>query len=214
MSNRNANLIQAIRKRSQAALGTFLYGSSTGGNATVPTHAVGDLLVSVIIHPTSATPPTLTGWGSPLVAEAHTTGSQSIAVYAMIATATNHTAVWTGGTGLRAVWVIPGGKLPTNTKTSFGTTTAFTPGAQPAITPNSAILCMFTSTSAQASHVGMDAVVAGGITQRTSRLTAASAWSGDSLTNNLSSFGGAGMNGTLAQSPTRWSFVSIAVETN
>jgi hypothetical protein len=86
--------------------GATLLGQSSSvvTEPTLPTHAVGNLIV-VACGASSSTNPTLTSgpwttWGGPFTAS-----GRSITVFSLVASATNHTIAITGESGVRQAWV-------------------------------------------------------------------------------------------------------------
>lgn len=172
--NKESALIPALKEFWSATSTTVVITTGAG-------HEPDDLLLAVGGAGTSATIPTLTGWGSPIYAAAHPLGSQSMAAYAMRATANNHTCVWSSS-GLRGVWNL--GKTcdidAIVASFSLSTpTTAIDILAQTGMTPQSLMLLFAQSNTSQVSWAG-SVVTPTGLTQRAQKLTASTAWFGDS----------------------------------
>jgi hypothetical protein len=212
MSNRNANLIQCRRKVLKT-LASPLYNSSASGNPSIPQHAVGDYILAIGVAPTSATIPTLTGFGSPLLAEA--VGPQSYAVYGMVASSADHTIAWTGvgGASIRAVWVFPGGAQLDTLNASNGTSAALVFETQPTMTPDSLLGAYVLTNTAQTNiATPLAATITAGVAQRAIRNAVPANWVGDTNTGRLSAFGGAGLNGTFDTAPSRWSAIVFSMK--
>ena len=203
MSNRNANLVQALRRPPPPVIGTIGFTSTSSGNPSVATHAIGDTLVAIGVNPTSGTLPTAAGWGIAVVSE--NVNAQSYTMYVMTATATNHTISWTNATGLKAVWVIPKGQLDT-VNVSNGSSTAFSQEAQPEFTAGSFVLQFVLTNGAQTAFTApMASSVTAGLVARTNKLSASASYAADTGAARLSSLGA--LTGTFDTATAKWASI-------